>query len=171
MASVNQYGLGKQIRWDSREYPFTTEFVGKNVLKGRGIAGHGSWEGQAEETGYKTLDGTLQSMYWKVPGQHRPVSIKVHHLDSSFAGSAANLLWWYWYRDDSLSINQAFGGWELLDAWVQSQASETRYFGERYERPTGEYRLQMTGTNGHIVYIAPVNQMLSFNEFEGLRQR
>ena len=148
MASIQEKGGYDWVEWTSRTYPFKAQHVGKSVYKGRAIAETGSWEGQAQQTGYITLDGTLQTLQWKVGGQHRPVRLVLMQTDSGYNPSAANYNMDYYYRDTALGIADA-SMWEEIDSQVPGTATYTGYYGETYERQTSEYRLTLQGTSGN----------------------
>ena len=159
MASVPDYGRYDFVRWDSRTYPFSTQHVGKRVYKGKALAEEGSWEGQGGATGYITMDGQLQTLQWKVEGNHRPVRLVLLQADSGFQLSAANYNMDYYYRDTSLGISDATM-WELIDSQVPGTATYTGRYGETYERQTSEYRLTLQGTTGNIIWVSPYMQYI-----------
>jgi hypothetical protein len=135
--------------------------VGKNVYCGRATAGIGSWEGQAEEPGYITMDGTLQEIYFKVEGPHRPVRIVLHHEDGSGNDSSAVYNLNYDYYDVDI------GKWtEVVDHAVD-EPGFSEGLGETWERLSSEYRITLQGTNGHIIWVSPYFQLLRMDEFAG----
>jgi hypothetical protein len=164
MATVAGRGSYDVAVWPSREYPFQVQHVGKRVYKGRGIAGHSNWEGQAEQTGYITMTGDLQSVQFKVEGNHRPVRWVFVHADGNFAPNSSNYNLDIFYRETAVGASGAGGNpltnWERIGGNVVSTPTYTEVFGERYERQTNEYRVTFQGTAGHILWLTPYMQYL-----------
>ena len=134
------------------------------VYFGRAMAGTGSWEGTANEPGYITLDGDLQTLEWKVQPQHRPVRLVMYHEDSGGTPSVANVDVNYYYREKG--VNK----WGLVGGGVMNTITYNEFFGETYERQGGEYRLTLQGTDTHLIWVTPYNQYLQAFEHTGRRQ-
>ena len=164
MASVYRQGRFNTSEWTSRTYPFKVQLVGKRVFKGRALAGDRSWEGQGGQTGYITMDGTLQTLQFKVEGNHRPVRFVMYHTDGNFAPNSSNYNLDIYYYETAIGAPGTGGNelsrWERIGGGVVGAASHTEYAGETYERQTSEYRITFQGTSGHILFVAPYMQSL-----------
>ena len=159
MATIIEAGKYQVSEWTSRTYPFKPQLVGKRIWKGRATAETGLWEGQAEQNGYITLDGTLQTLQWKVEGNHRPVRLVLMQTDSGYNPSAANYNMDYYYRESAVG-DRDVNMWEEIDSQVPGTPTYSGYYGETYERQTSEYRLTLQGTSGNLIWVTPYNQYL-----------
>ena len=151
--------------WESTGagYPFQVRQAGRMVYYGRAMAGTGSWEGQAGEPGYITMNGLLQTLEWNVGLPHRPVRLLLYHEDAGGNPSNANYNIDYYYRDKSTNRYIRIGG------GVSSLTTYIERFGETNEVSDVWYRLTIQGTNGHVIYVTPYNQYLQGRRF-GPRQ-
>ena len=149
-------------------YPFQVSQAGRMVYQGRAMAGIGSWEGQAGEPGYITLNGTPQELRWRVPYQHRPVRIVLFHEDGGNNPSTTNFNIDYEYRETAIT-----GGgnvrWVSLYTGVGDTPTVNVKLGETNEVRDVEYRLRLNGQNGHEIRVSPYNQSLQGKKF-GPRQ-
>ena len=139
-------------------YPFRPKNVGRNIYQGVAYQGEGNWAsatGTPGSIGYITLDGTLQTLSWRMPVQHRPVRLMLYHEDAAGNPSAANLNVDYDFKDKGFDDQ-----WIDVAAGVMATATGAYLLGETYELPDGMYRLQLQGTATHIVYVSPYYQYL-----------
>lgn len=164
MASISERDSYAFKDWPSHTYPFEAQQAGRMVYFGRAPAQVGSWEGTSPEIGYITLDGTLQTLDWKIPAQHRPVRLIVYHEDAVGNPSATNLSIDYYYRE------YAMGKWIRIGGGVSGAATYEELFGETHESRDVMYRLTLQGTDTHLVWVTPYNQYLQANQFYGRRQ-
>jgi len=166
MATVIEDGEQPGGIWPSSSegYPFHTESCGKLIFMGRGLAGEGSWEGQAGEPGYITMDGCLQTLQWKVPFRHRPVRLVLQHEDGSGNPSAAAYNVSYGYYDI------AIGEWVGEYSHAVDESAHVVLFGEAYERQGCHWKLEIQGTSGHVLKVTPYNQYIDGDQFRGKRQ-
>lgn len=146
-------------------YSFHPQQAGRMVYSGRALAGDGSWEGQAGEPGYLTMNGLLQTLEWKVPVGHRPVRLVIYHEDGSGNPSNAN------YNIDYYYLDKGYNKWTRIGGGVSSLSTFIERFGETNEVADVIYRLTVQGTNGHIIWVVPYNQYLQGKQFLGKRQR
>ena len=154
MASVGVSGSQDFSRWLSANgYNFLTRFVGKGVYEGYAVGGQAVWDGDNGQPGYLELDGTQQTIMFKVEGNHRPVMWEFYHTDGTNP-STANYNVSIGYREKGHLM------WGGLYAHAVDEVNHLVPFGETYERLSSEYRIQLQGTDGHRVYITPRIQAL-----------
>ena len=146
-AGVFAYGADTDREFESKDWPWGLEYIGVNVYEGTPKKGHGQWESAA---GKVALDGSLQTIWFKVPFSHRPVRLLLYHIDDQAEPSPAALSYWLDYEGkDSYS---AVAVWHSYTDGVSTSVSHLEEFGETWETLPGQYRLMLQGTSGHFVF-------------------
>jgi len=158
MSSHTRTGPTGTTRWTSGTgHKFTARHVGKGIYEGYAVGADGAWSGAAEAAGYITLDGTVQTIEFKVEGNHRPTMWEFIHTDGTNP-SAANYNLYVDYHTRGTYM------WHELYGHAVDESTHLVPFGETYERLTSTYRIQLQGTAGHFIYITPRMQLMALDQ-------